>query len=1562
MEAPQGQQEISSQQFSIPEIETDLEADQETEKPFAQFESKVNAVAISPQGRTRIAVGLGNGTVEIWDVLTGTKWASCLGHTSSVNSVAFSPDGSMVVSGSLDNTVRLWDAKTGEAIAQPITGHTGSVNSVAFNPDGNTVVSGSKDKTVRLWDVNTGKAIGQLYSHAQPVTSVAFSPDGNTIVSGSWDNTVWLWDLNTEEAIAQTFSGHTKPILSVAFSPDGKTIVSGSWDNTVRLWDIETGEAIGQPFSGHTNSVTSVAFSANGSIVVSGSEDSTVLLWDVKTGEAIGQPFSGHISSVTSVAFSAGSMVVSGSEDRTVRLWDVETATPINQVFSGHIDTVNSVAFSPDGSTVVSGGEDNRVLLWDIKTGKALGQSFSSHTDRHRDIVKSVAFSPDGKTVVSGSSDTTMRLWDVKKRKTIDQPFSGHIDTVTSVAFSPDGSTVVSGSEDITVRLWDVKTGEAIGQPFSGHTNSVTSVAFSPEGNTVVSGSWDKTVRLWDVKTGTPIGQPFFGHTDSVISVAFSADGNTIVSGSLDNTVRLWDVETGTAIGQPFLGHKYLVNSVAFSPDGSSIISGSADKTVRLWDISDPQHKRQIIIGEHQGEVHSVAFDPQGDYIISAGEDGIKVWRWQRFNLRSVPQAFSNDQASGEDALDVAKELQALADVLMLRSLKPPLAVAILGSWGSGKSFGMHLIEKQITKIRCQKLTEKQTWSDDQDDPNLSPYVGHVYQIKFNAWSYAKSDLWASLMQTIFDQLDRQLTLEQQLIKVGEVDPLTGGEIWRVLNQMNDSDRKAILESELSEEVFAQLKSQILDRNKLWEILRQVRQDEQEQLKITEDKLQDLQAEVREINQEIEDEYNQKLEQLEQEFITQEVNRITSNVEQEMTDVSILIVFLSQLKETLKDDLGDSILKDFLHLCNFQSRQDLEKQFPMFQLDKLANSNLIDVAEDLVRNKDEKIQNIVNNADKFTHFLQEQPTKIVSIIEFTKRDRKTLFLFLGATALPFITYFLIIDIIPKVLPILKEISASLQIWLTSVSAIPAISVGVEIFKKVKVLQVKTARFLQAARENVEIEKQNLAKTKEEKIKEEIEQRKEEYKQNQVKEIYSKREEAEKQLVDKQQEIEKLKLQVERQKERIGLTAQYTSLLDFVNKRLDENSYQKLLGIMHQIQDDLQDLSDHLTYIPGHTNPEKRKILKPLFPRGPARIVLYIDDLDRCPPDKVVQVLEAVQLLLNTEIFIVVLAIDDRYIGRALEHNYRGVLKRGGTPSGVDYIEKIIQLPYRMRPISKEVTESYLQSLLDIEEKAKIETPKIAETPKITETLEITETPKITETLEKLNQVKVETAPHERKENQIDKSAAIKKDQDMKKVEKAKYESNTNPLVTVQKFTAEEFQWISECCQHVDLTPRTAKRLINICKIIKIIWTPTENDKKNDTTWKVEPSPECKQSLIAFLALAGRYPREMRKLLEEIYFEFEEEGKVTVELEKNKWIHHLQNLDVFMDRHNQREWKKFKSDFNKMLPKDKFVFEKRTLNLAVSFCFVGDVGYDPDDMYNREYRFEDGKKIYGFHLE
>ena len=240
-------------------------------------------------------------------------------------SVAFSPDGTRLASGSLGGTVRLWDVATGDELRW-FTGHTDDVHSVAFSPDGTRLASGSNDGTVRLWDVATGNELRRFTGHTDWVNSVAFSPDGTRLASGSWDETVRLWDVATGDELRR-FEGHTSYVLSVAFSPDGTRLASGSLDDTVRLWDVATGDEVRRFYHGSLVWVNSVTFSPDGMHLASGLNDDTVRLWDVATGDEL-RRFTGHTSIVGSVAFSPdGTRLASGSLDHTVRLWDV--ASPV---------------------------------------------------------------------------------------------------------------------------------------------------------------------------------------------------------------------------------------------------------------------------------------------------------------------------------------------------------------------------------------------------------------------------------------------------------------------------------------------------------------------------------------------------------------------------------------------------------------------------------------------------------------------------------------------------------------------------------------------------------------------------------------------------------------------------------------------------------------------------------------------------------------------------------------------------------------------------------------------------------------------------------------------------------------------------------------------------------------------------------------------------------------------------------------------------------------------------------------------------------------------------------
>jgi len=200
------------------------------------------------------------------------------GHTDIVSSVAFSPYGMLIVSGSHDDTLKIWDANSGEE-QRTLNGHGDFVTSVAFSPDGKRIASGSADKTVIIWDANSGEELQTLRGHPRSVSSVAFSPDGKRIVSGSHDDTLKIWDANSGEEL-RTLNGHGDFVTSVAFSPDGKRIVSGSSDKTVKVWDASSGKEL-QTLEGHTDFVTSVAFSPDGKRIVSGSGDKTVKVWEV---------------------------------------------------------------------------------------------------------------------------------------------------------------------------------------------------------------------------------------------------------------------------------------------------------------------------------------------------------------------------------------------------------------------------------------------------------------------------------------------------------------------------------------------------------------------------------------------------------------------------------------------------------------------------------------------------------------------------------------------------------------------------------------------------------------------------------------------------------------------------------------------------------------------------------------------------------------------------------------------------------------------------------------------------------------------------------------------------------------------------------------------------------------------------------------------------------------------------------------------------------------------------------------------------------------------------------
>jgi len=405
------------------------------------------------------------GWVQIDKALRSVMDALCfkavvLTHADQVGGVAFSPDGTILASGSWDGTIRLWDVKTGAELTV-LRGHEGEISSVALSPDGRILASGGEEQDIRLWNVANGKQQVVLRGHQSQVNSIAFSPDGQTLASGSQDQTIRLWDVanGKEQAVLR---GHTDAVYSVAFSPDGQTLASGSW-TTIRLWDM-TLKQERQTLKGHEHLVKVVAFSPDGQTLAS-------LSWD-----------------------------------RTIRLWNIASGKQQAVLQSNHKGFMDALAFSPDGQTLASGSWDNTIRLWDVPSGQE-----RKILRGHMDIVSSVAFSPDGKTLASGSGDHTVRLWNLaseQKAKILREP------GVLTMAFSRDGGMIASSSEDQTIRLRDVFTG--VEQAILPKQISF-SLAFSPSGRILASGSWeDGTIRLWDVSNKQELSV-LKGHTGNVM-------------------------------------------------------------------------------------------------------------------------------------------------------------------------------------------------------------------------------------------------------------------------------------------------------------------------------------------------------------------------------------------------------------------------------------------------------------------------------------------------------------------------------------------------------------------------------------------------------------------------------------------------------------------------------------------------------------------------------------------------------------------------------------------------------------------------------------------------------------------------------------------------------------------------------------------------------------------------------------------------------------------------------------------------------------------------------------
>ena len=557
-------------------------------------------------------------------------------------------------------------------------GHGDSINSVAYSPDGQLLVSGSSDRTIKIWRkystfshpdgfsfIRTLSVPYDIDAQLTDVLSVAISPDGTLVAAGlelynghaqSEFGGVKIWRIS-DGVLVQSFTGYGAAVRSVAFSPGGKYLATGSKDHSVKIWRMGNGALVSSRFD-HTQAVNAVAFSRDGRWLASGADDHTAKLY--RTSDwGVERTFTGHTDNIYSVAFSPDSTrLATGSWDQTVRLWNVPDGSLIFPLIHG--SGIATIAFSPDGLTLASGAWDHNIKLWDPNRGTLIDTLVG-----HSALVNTVVFAPDNHALVSGSwyPEFAIKLWSLSPNRLV-QTVTNHSSSINALIFTTN-SQLISGG-DSTARFWDAVNGRFL-KTINPATN-VGALALSPDGQLIAMPGSNHTVKIYRTSDGMLV-QTLIGHTDDVTGVAFSHDGTLFASGAFFNgsndAIKLWNVSNWSLAreltGQFIFGPFDVIN---FSPN-DVFLTATCEGTPALWRVSDGAFIRSfpccgfttfspngalLAVGTNPVRVYrtsdwmqvaslsdqnqALAFTPDGLYLATVGSSQLQFWRVSDWTLQ----------------------------------------------------------------------------------------------------------------------------------------------------------------------------------------------------------------------------------------------------------------------------------------------------------------------------------------------------------------------------------------------------------------------------------------------------------------------------------------------------------------------------------------------------------------------------------------------------------------------------------------------------------------------------------------------------------------------------------------------------------------------------------------------------------------------------------------------------------------------------------------------------------------------------------------------------------------
>ncbi len=676
------------------------------------------SAALSSDGTTAFAA-TDRGIAYLWNTKTGQLLQKLKGCTNLIFSAAFSPDGKTLLTASdsygparafmgPNNLVNLWSVETGELLHE-LKGEPDAFNSVAFSPDGSTILTLGEKSCI--WDARTWELLQELKGQR----IVAFSPDNATIFTQSKENVACILDRKTGTCVQQFKECRKNFINAAAFSPDGSTLITASKDDIARLWDVKTGRLL-QELKGPAVETRLIAFITNNNSIFMGSSDGMVRIWENFRWDAEikklfmnyyyslftrsvnkvlmlerehreipinskGQTslfkelpqeirysiLSLYLESILSYDFSLFNVVplrnyansIACSPDgktiltwslTTACLWDVATGKLLQEL-QEHSGFISSAAFSPDSKTVLTGSDSGTAHLWDVVTGKLLQKLAGKTSSGFPSLVNSLnaqACIPHEKIVLSGPADSINHPYDIPLRGLLAPhhriglalycsslapvvstkggyftPKTQCSASILSVAFSPDGKIALTGFSDGTTRLWDISRGVPL-RVLTGQAGTIKVITCSSNGNIILTGSNDGTACLWDIATGSLL-RVLAGHKKPITLGRFSSNGKIVITGSDGDTVRLWDIETGNLLKE-LSGSTGSITSLACSPDGKVILTRFDDNLLRLWDIESGDLLKELLI-EPTEKISSASFSADGNTIAVLCKKSVILWK-----------------------------------------------------------------------------------------------------------------------------------------------------------------------------------------------------------------------------------------------------------------------------------------------------------------------------------------------------------------------------------------------------------------------------------------------------------------------------------------------------------------------------------------------------------------------------------------------------------------------------------------------------------------------------------------------------------------------------------------------------------------------------------------------------------------------------------------------------------------------------------------------------------------------------------------------------------------------